>query len=200
LPAGPGQRNRAVFYLARALKAAPELAGLPAEALRPLVERWFGEAFPRIRTKRWEVSWRDFQIAWARVRRPAGLATLAGVGAYAHRLVPRRGGSAEDRLEAALLRLELITEELQVRHRHRPFPLPCRVAGDLLGVSHETANSLLNHLRRAGVLELVREADRGSHRAREWLHLPTIKALRERGQEGLQPEHPLRRPEPCATS
>jgi hypothetical protein len=170
LPRGPGERNRRLFDFARHLKACPELADADAESLLLVVERWFGQALPHVRTKDFATTWKDFALAWQNVRRPAAGVTLAGVGAYVFGLVrpPDPWAVVEAQEDANLLRLELMCEELQRRHGERPFPLACRVAGDFLGISHMTANRLLNHLRSVGVLRLASEGDRLKKRAREW--------------------------------
>src|SRR5262249_51835502 len=72
LPAGPGERNRRLFELARRLKALPHLADGDPLSLEGIVRRWHGLALPVIRTKEWEESWLDFLTAWARIKFPQG--------------------------------------------------------------------------------------------------------------------------------
>src|SRR5262249_6565198 len=69
LAAGPGQRNRKVFDLARRLKAMAGLDTSPA-MLRGIVKEWHRRALPVIRTKDFVETWTDFQTAWLNVRTP----------------------------------------------------------------------------------------------------------------------------------
>src|SRR5262249_2289974 len=59
LPAGPGQRNRKVFDLARRLKAMAGRDTSPA-MLRGIVKEWHRRALPVIRTKDFVETWTDF--------------------------------------------------------------------------------------------------------------------------------------------
>jgi hypothetical protein len=160
-----GERNRRLFDLARWLRAVPELAQKGPEAAEAHVRQWWQVALRVIGTKDWDTSWKDFVIAWGRVRRPYG-ATIAGVRDAAHDAVPQVEG--EPREERDILRLQRVCEELQRRHGDRPFPLSCRMAGKLIGVGHDWANQLLNRLRTSGDLQLVTEHDRLRKRGREW--------------------------------
>jgi hypothetical protein len=77
LPRGPGQRNRCIFHLARALKSVRPDA--TPEELRPVVLEWHRLALPVIRTKGFGESWADFVTAWNRIRRPAGQSFAAAI-------------------------------------------------------------------------------------------------------------------------
>jgi hypothetical protein len=72
LPDGPGQRNRKLFDLARRVKGLPTLADADFSSLEPIVRDWRYKALSAINTKEWEETWKDFCIAWIRVKVPVG--------------------------------------------------------------------------------------------------------------------------------
>ena len=68
LPSGAGQRHRALFQLARELKAIPEMADAPWDKLKTVVRQWHELALPEIRTKPFDDSWFEFVESWKAIR------------------------------------------------------------------------------------------------------------------------------------
>lgn len=68
LPRDAGQRNLAVFRLARALRWDCGLDGKSLSDVRPVVEEWHRRALPVIRTKPFDDTWADFVYGWKRAR------------------------------------------------------------------------------------------------------------------------------------
>ena len=167
-PTGYGQRNRKLFDLARALKAVPRYADGPAEGCVEVVRDWWERALPNVRTKAWSESWRDFAVAWGRVKQPARGTTLAGLREWVFGVAPL--ANHFDREEGDLLRSELVAEALHGRHGGGPFPLACRVVAELLGVSKSTAATHLARLVRAGVLRVAAPAVKKRRLAAEYLY------------------------------
>jgi hypothetical protein len=148
LPAGPGVRHRRLFDLARALKGIPDLADVSADGLELVVRRWWEMALPVIRTKDWRETWADFTDAWRRVRHRADCGSLAGIREFVCNAVPL----SDSKEQTCLLRLELACEELSRRSHGGAFPLSCRIAGDLIDCSWESARRYLERLACAGML------------------------------------------------
>jgi hypothetical protein len=149
----------------------PEYAGHEALALEPVVREWHQAALPFVRTKSWAETWKDFRVAWGRVLHPGGCGTLAGIAIGA--------GEEHD----ALRRLEIVAADLQRRAGDKPFPLSCRVAAKLAGISPIHANRLINRLLASGDLVRTRAGQRGSgpgKLAAEYRFNPTV-------SEGVMP-------------
>jgi hypothetical protein len=160
LPTAPGQRNRAVFALARRLKAIPELACLPATAHRAIVAEWHRRALLVIRTREWETTWSDWLVAWDRVALPAGVG-MSRIAETVRTAAPHPVCAAMRYSSAELVHLVGICAELDRIHSGRSWFLSCRVAGKLLGeISHERAWLLLRLLVADGILEITRCGDR----------------------------------------
>ncbi len=162
LPTGPGQRNRRLFDLARAVKGV--LPNATADQLRPIVVEWHRQALPHIRTKEFSESLTDFAIAWEWVKRPQGGSLSAAVAA-AGRVILTGYAAAYD---GHLCRLARLCAALQTQSGDRPFPLSCRVAADCLHTSAVHANRLLKTLQFDGVLVLVKKGTKRSGKASEW--------------------------------
>lgn len=154
-PAGVGERHRKLFDLARALKSIPELRDADPETLKPIVLKWWRQAWPNIRTKDWATSWSRFRNAWRDARRPKW-STVSG-------LTSQASGTGADRLAAICAILQGIAGD-------KPFFLDCRTAGRLLGVSHKSAWKHLKRLQQARRLELVRPGNRRERRASEYMY------------------------------
>ncbi len=149
-PSTVGQRNRAVFELARTLKAIPALADAAVGDLRDILWRWHERALPIIGTKPFDETWADFVAAWPRVRFPKGQEPMT-------QIVERANASplpsAAERYDAAeTRRLVAICRELQRACGDAPFFLSCRTAGRLVGLDHATAWRRLGMLVADGVL------------------------------------------------
>jgi len=162
VPTGPGQRNRRLFDLARRLKAI--MPGATIDELEIIVREWHLRALPKIRTKDWLESWIDFRTAWARVKKPSG-ATMAAIVAVARQQAPPDAD--------AIAQLVALCRALQAHHgAGRAWPLSCRMAGEQIGVSHDTAARLFKMLRAEGLIELVTLAGpKGSQIAAEYRFL-----------------------------
>jgi hypothetical protein len=148
LPNGPGQRRRKLFDLARWLKGLIPDAG--SKELKPVVRQWFALALPFIRTKEWSESWEDVIVAWQAVRHPVGgrWAEITQASKLVHVDVGENDGAA-----AAIIRL---CAALQKHHGPgKAWPLSCRLAGEVAGVSKERAARVLKTLVFDEVLELA---------------------------------------------
>jgi hypothetical protein len=170
LPTGPGRRNEQVFVLARALKALPHINDADPKALRSVVQKWHQQALPYITTKPFEETWIDFLKAWPKVRFPLGAIPMA--------IVMERVNNSplpveSERFEQPeLKRLLALCRELQRSCRNAPFFLSCRKAGELLGVTHMTANRWLFLLVAEGLLKLDSKGD--EYRASRYRYLPEL--------------------------
>lgn len=153
LPAGPGERNRAVFALARALKAIPHFADAPSVCLHDIVERWHALALPVINTKPFEETWIDFARGWARVIYPAGGGPLDLALERAEAVDPPAEAMRYE--QPALRLLASLCRELQRNAGEGPFFLSCRTAARMLGVDHTTAWRWLFLLGHDGLLRVV---------------------------------------------
>lgn len=164
VPAGLGDRNRALFDLARTLKAAdPEM---PYALRRLRVRQWFETHLAIIGTKDFAIALDDFERGWASVKSPKG-ATFQCV---LEQLKPPP--SSLERLGYGDLSLYLCSlmyslHEHQEQHfKGAPIIMSCRTAGEVLGVDKGEANKLLNTLERDSVIALV---ERGAGlRASRW--------------------------------
>jgi hypothetical protein len=154
LPTRPGQRNRKLFDLARALKGL--IPAATPHDLRELVYRWHEMAQPFTSGEHTASdSYADFIIAWQRVKRPVGASfKVAVVAAESHE------PSAAQHYDGHLRRLVCLCFQLQ-RQWHGPFPLSCRTAAKYLEISHVAAWRLLNALQFDLVLELVTKGAKG---------------------------------------
>jgi hypothetical protein len=153
LPTEPGQRNQKLFHLARILKAIMPDASKPA--LRQIVRNWHREALPTIRTKDFDTSWIDFSWAWDQVKVPAGTPSWEQIESEAKAMPTPAAGLEYDTEPMRLL--VALCATLDRHYGGQPFFLACRIAGEAIGVSHETANAMLRTLRSDGVLELVKK-------------------------------------------
>ncbi|HMF15749.1 MAG TPA: bifunctional DNA primase/polymerase [Gemmataceae bacterium] len=159
LPTRAGERNRRLFDLARHLLTIMPAASL--SELEPIVRSWHGHALPIIRTKEWLPTWVEFQIAWAKKKRPIG-PRMKDIVAKARARTP---ADADE-----ICQLRQLCRALQDYHgAGNSWPLSCRQAGKEMGVSHDTAAQMLKLLCTEGFIEPVKEAGpRGSRIAREY--------------------------------
>ncbi|WP_234263083.1 hypothetical protein [Hydrogenophaga sp. NFH-34] len=152
-PLHEGERNRALFELARRLKAArPEAS---ESERRALVQQWHKAHYAVIRTKAFSVSWDDFERAFRSVRILPGetmARLLAGANLHAPlppALVAKGYGPHEAPLWHAC-------RALQAHAGDEPFFIGSRTAAELLGhADHKAAAAMLRAFVRDGVLELV---------------------------------------------
>ena len=154
LPKEHGQRNDAVFPLCQWLKAIPELRGLSAKELKPIVVEWHRRAYPVIGTKAFDSTWRDFVHAWKRVKWPKGDVMLSqAVKRVLENKTVLPEAEEYDSEEARFL-LKLCYE-LQQGMGDEPFFLASRTAGGIVGLSHRTAYKLLEMFMEDGKLKLI---------------------------------------------
>lgn len=153
-PNGPGRRRRAIFELARHLRAVAELDGVPLGALRPIVAEWHRRALPTIRTKPLDETWSDFVAAWPLVRFPFGADPIAEVVGAALAAPDPAEAMLYDTREARLL--VRACRELQRRAGDKPFFLSCRQAGTIAGTSHVVGAAFLKMLVADGVLSIAK--------------------------------------------
>lgn len=159
LPKSIGQRNRAIFELARALKAIPALADTPVADLRDFVRQWHALALPIVGTKAFDETWADFVAAWPRVRFPRGQERMALIVQRADSLPQPNVAERYDAPETR--RLIAICRELQCTSGDGPFFMSCRVAAGLLGLDQATAWRRLGMLVVDGVLVVVQKGKPG---------------------------------------
>jgi hypothetical protein len=169
LPTGEGRRHRAVFELARGLKALPHLADADLTDLKPIVRRWHQLALPVIRTKPFEETWLDFADGWQRVKYPAGAGPLEMLWRQA--LAEAPPSAALDYEQAGVRNLVAFCRQLQRQAGQGAFFLACRTAGTLLGVHYRTAWSWLQLLEIDGVLHRVTTGSKVTKRANEYRYI-----------------------------
>lgn len=139
IPTGKGQRNLCLFQLARHCKGKMPDASL--DDLRKVVMQWHKQAIAVIGTEDFAVSWTDFVRGHEKVVHPAGAVLadlLQGVESDPVPCDVRHLGYAQR--EQHLLK---ICFRLAVHHGAEPFFLPCRIAGQLLGIDHTVAAKIL---------------------------------------------------------
>jgi hypothetical protein len=153
VPAGLGDRNRALFDLARTLKAAdPEM---PYETRRLRVRQWFETHLAIIGTKDFAIALDDFERGWANVKSPKG-STLRAVIEQVKPAPPSLERLGYGDLCLHLCSLMFSLHEHQQQHfKGDPIIMSCRTAGEVLGVDKGEANKLLHTLERDSVIELV---------------------------------------------
>jgi hypothetical protein len=164
VPAGLGDRNRALFDLARTLKAAdPEM---PYALRRLRVRQWFETHLAIIGTKDFAIALYDFERGWANVKSPKG-ATFQCVLEQLKPPPPSLERLGYGDLSLYLCSLMYSLHEHQEQHfKGKPIIMSCRTAGEVLGVDKGEANKLLNTLERDSVIALV---ERGAGlRASRW--------------------------------
>jgi Bifunctional DNA primase/polymerase, N-terminal len=163
LPTRAGTRDDNVFTLARALKAIPELADLPAGDLRDIVKRWHSLALSVIGTKPFDVTWAAFCHAWPRVEFPLGTSPLESImETLVTKVPPPEAGAYETQ---GVKMLVALCAELQRRAGDKPFYLDCRSAGRCIGTDHNIANNWLNMLTADRLLTKI-EQGRPGHASR----------------------------------
>lgn len=163
-PTGPGQRNRCLFTLAMLLRLRLD-PDTPEADLLAIVERWFHLASSVIRTKRFDVSWKDFRAGWRYADPAKGFMTWL-VDQY------ERGGypvvTQDDDLDQ-VNGLFLAGEAYQ--GPGSTFFLSSRDVASIIGTSQMTANRRIRELRDGGLIieiEKGRMKRKGANRASVW--------------------------------
>jgi hypothetical protein len=142
-----------VFDLARALKSI--IPGASAQGLKAIVHDWHYRALHVIRTKDFTTTWLDFVVAWERIRAPE-VEIMAAIVAKAKAMPTPAAGMNYD--SEPMRQLVALCAMLQQHHGATPWPLSCRKAGEIIGVSHDTAARMLKALRFDRVIELAKPA------------------------------------------
>ena len=169
-PHGPGDRNRAIFDLARALKALPALCDADPRELRPNVVQWHKMALPVIATKPFEETWIDFLQAWPKVKYPLGTGPMEETFKRAKSATPPPEATRYDQTKVKLL--ASLCRELQRDAGKGPFFLSCRTAGRLLEVDHTTAwRWLMVLFVQDGLLEVTERGRPGGRRATRFRYI-----------------------------
>jgi len=166
LPAAYGQRHRQVFELARALKGL--LPSASARDLEGVVLKWHRLALPHISTKPFSETWIDFLDSWQRVKFPKGV-TMNVILEKAAATVPSCAMKAKYTTEIRLL--VSICRQLQMNAGNGTFFLSCRMAGEMLGVSHWMAARWLRLLVYEEILKRESDDDLRTHQAAEYRYL-----------------------------
>lgn len=159
LPTDTGQRNRAVFEFARALKAIPELAEADPKDLKGYVRQWH-DAASKVTSGEHSFTdtWAEFLYGWRRIKHPRGNGPMADLLARADKA--ETPSIAAD-YDATAKRLVRLCRQLQRNTGDKPFFIGYRTAGELLGVDHNKACKLLGMLCAEGVLELASKGHTG---------------------------------------
>jgi hypothetical protein len=158
LPKQFGQRHQRLFDFARYLKSKYPKAQV--ESMRSFVQRWHAEAYSKIQTKDFAVTWAEFIYGWDRVNQPFG-AVMATVIANAES--SQFDTTCLERLgyQDQAKKLVVLCSELQKMQDPDPFFLSCRTAAQYLGVSPPEANRMLKTLVFDGILRLSASGSMG---------------------------------------
>jgi hypothetical protein len=153
MPTRTGMRHDCIFMLARYLKNRYPV--LNAQEIKPIFILWWHKVLPVISTKNFDESWIAFLIAWDNVKYPLGKSMdMISSGLPDHSITNE--ASIYGIMGANLLELCIRLDENQKTNwNDEPFPLSCRIAGDVLGINRNYANSLLSLLAKDGFLVLV---------------------------------------------
>ncbi len=155
LPKEYGTRNRQIFEFARKLKSLPQLANTKAKECRKLVNEWYLQAQPYIRTKAIEETWIDFLKAWDRILLPKGDESMSQIFEKASEVDPPDIAVKKYPNNFLLQQLVAWCRELQKTMNNRPFYLAARTAARYLEIDHMTANRYLFLLVNDGILDIV---------------------------------------------
>lgn len=136
-PTETGQRHRKVFELCRVLRGfLPE--DYNRSKLKEIVTEWHRRASPNIQTKSFDQTWLDFVSGWSRVKHAKGKQALfkEAVAKAAREPLPEVALKYTD---VTTRRLVAVCAELSSVWDGDPFPLPCKKAGEALGMSGQAA-------------------------------------------------------------
>lgn len=154
VPTGVGQRNKAVFHLARWLKGVePDCS---KDRQREILSHWHDKHLNVIGTKDFGETWVDFSNALRNIRRPYG----ATLNQCLSDLPPAPALAELDECGPSGSHLMRICLALQKHHQDTPFYLSSRIAGQLLGCSHSTAAGFIKYFVGARWLVLVKPGNR----------------------------------------
>jgi hypothetical protein len=165
--------RRAVFLLARHLKAVPELRDRGAAELKPLVREWCVRAAAHLGGRTFTDAYAEFVTAWKAVRHPAGddVVKLAWEIACQQPLPPEADDYDDARVGLLINLCRQLQHENELAGRREGFCLGGRKVAKLLGISQPTGAKWLAMLVEDGILEVTGHGGgfRGGHRlAREY--------------------------------
>jgi hypothetical protein len=149
--------ERAVFKLAKHLKAVGGLRDQPAKELKPLVRLWYDRAAGRLAGRSFTEVYAEFIGAWQGVRHAAGDDVAKRAWELAQQQPPPPAGANYDEPKVGLL----INLCRQLQHENERsgwgagFALSGYVAAKYLGVSQRTAANWLKMLVADGVLDVT---------------------------------------------
>lgn len=157
MPTHIGMRHGCIFKLARYLKNQYPIS--QAHELRAIFTIWWHMALPVISTKDFGESWIDFLIAWDNVKHPLGSSMDRITSGLPDHSITNEAyiyGIVGANLLELCIRLD---ENQKTNWSDEPFPLSCRIAGDVLGINRNYANGLLSLLTKDGFLELIKKGN-----------------------------------------
>lgn len=166
LPDRAGTRHECLLRFARLLRGM--LPRESVDAMLPHVRDWHRQALPVIRTKAFEVTWREFAEAFRCVRRPGGGPTWTQALDAAYRVALPEWATAYGPKYAALIRLIIGLDQV---HSGNPFPLACRQASKGSAIHYRTAARRLGKLVADGVLALTFNQQQFDKRSSEYQYL-----------------------------
>jgi hypothetical protein len=150
LPQHPGQWERALFRLARELKAV--VPDARPQELRAAVREWHDKALAVAGDKAWADTWSLFLVKWKKARVPAGVNPVDAAWERA-RAAPPPERAVERYDEGPIVMLAALCRELQREVGEGEFFIDCRTAAGKIGVHYATAWRYLGALCEDGLLE-----------------------------------------------
>jgi hypothetical protein len=145
--------RRAVFNLARYLKAVSGLLDKQAGDLKPLIREWYDKAKAFLPGRTFAETYAEFVTGWPAVKHPAGDSPvkLAWETVQRQPLPPEAKNYDDERIG----KLISLCRQLQREHGGDEFFLSGYVVARLLGISQPTAAKLFKVLQADGILEVV---------------------------------------------
>lgn len=155
LPEEKWDYQKKLFEFARHLKAIPEYAEAEPADLRSVVRQWHDRCLPIVGPVPFEDTLMDFTALWPKVKWAAGAGPMDEMLRRAKEREPPSAVAHYERVE--LQQLAALCRELQHVAGDKPFPLACRVVGDLFDINHVTAARWLAFLVSDRVIRLVKK-------------------------------------------
>jgi hypothetical protein len=159
LPEKLGERNSAIFRLARGVKYNCGMKGAPKAELKLIVRDWHQLALPVIGTPEFDQTWRDFLHAFSSARLPLEKLIDLVMRSINMERLPTIASSFESWSTKRLIGLCAGLAEL---HPQKKFFLTC--ADIALRIPDFTAMSAWRTLRMLEVEDVIKNEDRGDER------------------------------------
>jgi hypothetical protein len=169
LPTRHGQRNKCIFEFARRLQSIGPLAGVDPCKFEGFVRSWHEQAKAVIRTESPEETLSDFVRGWGKVKFPFGTSRLNQI--FNEAMAEPFPKCSEKFSTEKVRKLIALCKRLHWTWDPVPFPLACRPAGELLGVSHLTASKWLYLLVQQELLSEVMKGGPRNRRASRYRYL-----------------------------